>query len=459
MNFPISVVSNWQDHIRKVNPTPTPQQLQLDDRLNLWWAEAKHQWGAERGQALIHEHPLGARPVYPEMYRRNTLIRDPRAYEEGPAQWSSNSGRYADRSKDERYPAVDSEYHRGAQLNKIPRYDYQHHPSESHRFGHSVDAPLVPFLPTSQNINGNSAYERYASSGTSPRDIMSNTAMRHSVAGGSSDVYPTNPYPRSGRYADPHAHQSQSAYYLSPPDLANSASTSSSQLLPTPYSTGPSLPPLPQYGARPRATSSVIPYSSRPSSPGSSSAFGGGLGAERRHPGRLSVSQIDVGRKEGRDSAGKGCYLPPSAELRHLRQLDEIPRGGGGSSSALGLGLGLAKTWDQRSLPIISLDKGAVARTSERGIEMAGGKQPARSQQDAWSATAGSEPFGIAALISAAESEREKVEDERRESEGSGAGMPSGIGKEEAQADGEDVNMGEEASGAEASIAQPTVVA
>lgn len=50
--FPIAVVSNWQDHMRSTTPIPSAAYLALDDRLNIWWAEAKQQWGMERAQVL-----------------------------------------------------------------------------------------------------------------------------------------------------------------------------------------------------------------------------------------------------------------------------------------------------------------------------------------------------------------------------------------------------------------------
>ena len=48
MLFPLLVVSNWHDHLRSSPAASTPQQILLDQRLSVWWADATKDWGFER---------------------------------------------------------------------------------------------------------------------------------------------------------------------------------------------------------------------------------------------------------------------------------------------------------------------------------------------------------------------------------------------------------------------------
>ena len=50
--FPLTVLSNWQDHCRSASSPPMPQQVNLDERVRLWWSEAERNWGADRTQGL-----------------------------------------------------------------------------------------------------------------------------------------------------------------------------------------------------------------------------------------------------------------------------------------------------------------------------------------------------------------------------------------------------------------------
>ncbi|WWD21259.1 hypothetical protein CI109_105743 [Kwoniella shandongensis] len=51
--FPLFVVSNWQEHLKMSNLViPSPQQIIMEERLSIWWAEMKLEWGVEQYEML-----------------------------------------------------------------------------------------------------------------------------------------------------------------------------------------------------------------------------------------------------------------------------------------------------------------------------------------------------------------------------------------------------------------------
>lgn len=440
--FPIAVVSNWQDHVRSTSIVPTSQQLQLDEHLAIWWAEARQQWGVERDRAVERGYqPLHASPpTHPhhpgaDRHSRSTT-------------YGETHGHYHDPR--DRHPEYDHIYQQPQRhqplLGRNARPDHQERRESAagqYRLQHILDsAPTVQIDPHSISSSnfGLGLYSNGGGAGPTSRHSMSSATPGNGRGPSSPRSHQfINPYVRDHPYG-----QKSNPSHTSPPDLINTNSTSASLLLPTPSSSRPNLLPLPTHGARPRAVSSVVPYSvTRESSPISSGDQQAGTsGRSRQHMSRLSLSDKALDGAEARESevSTSGYYLPPSAELRHLRQLEEIPRSVARSSLGMGISLGSGRGWavDPFSPAHAEKEKGRPATPTE-----------------------GEEPLGIAALISAAESERVK-EEKRRESDGSmdSRGKEEVVAMKEKEMTGagnKDAEVREERE--EASLLQQAVVA
>jgi hypothetical protein len=326
--FPIAVVSNWQDHLRSLPAPPTAQQLLLNDRLAVWWAEVGREWGQERHQ-LIEQGPYAA---------------------SGMLTSSVGASAFSSSISSSSHLSTSLRHHRNSTTAASPPG------SANHRFSHLLEPSpaLGLYHPSSSalSVNGNASANGYANgNGTSP--------------------------PRA-------------------PESA--VSTTSSMTLPTP---GPfrgqtTLPPL----VRPRAVSSVLPFPTSLRSPSPPSSFG-------RHRHLPSVSALSD--KEGL------INLPPLHEFRMVHSDRSKERDSDRESDRDRL-KGMERDRSRDRLVERERERDSPKYHPYKREKSPAVLLPSSASKNGGGGGSWGEPLGIAALVSAAERERER---EIKESAGS----------------------------------------
>lgn len=452
MIFPIAVVSNWQDHIRSTapNPTPSAQSTLLDERLNLWWAEAKAQWGMERVQVLERGFYPGAQgPVVPSTRTASASTNgytesDRRERLDAPTRFAATRESGRERHSESGLSAYTVPNHRrkwsdeasASQVDVDRRYSDQLPLSHRDRED-TLPVPLAgPAFLAGRGGSGNQHGLKHLLDPTPiPLPLPGPAANGENNRLGlySAPASPTTP---SAVDLDRPKHSATIESYLYPtsrtpqvPAATDTVSTTKTSLqLPTPFSHRPNLPPLPTLpvdgpGGRPRAISSTVPYTvARSPSPRMTiypvSAKESSLSFSTTHRYLPSLSYSESSR--GRELLDEDIRLPSLADLSREREgkLDVVPRtilsgrhdpfsplvGNANANSKP-----FTRTW------VTEMDVYPKRRDAATAVPRADEK-PGH----------GHEPLlGIAALVSAAESEREREEEERRSSSGS-AGTVTG---------------------------------